>query len=358
MYTDLTHLCIPLDSTIHQAVEEMNVSRAGIVMVVEGDRKLVATITEGDVRRAILANIDFNGPIQLLLEQKSGTDRPEPITLDDSADRDSMLRLMQAHDLRLLPLVNEDKQVVDLITLDEFVPQVDLPPQAIIMAGGLGTRLRPLTDDLPKPMLSVGDQPLMEIIIGQLRDAGIKQVNISVHHSPEKITDYFGDGKDFGVEINYLTEERPLGTAGALALMDSPQETVLVMNGDILTQVDFKAMMAYHRESSAELTLAVNRYELQVPYGVIECDGAFVTSITEKPVISSFINAGIYLLEPSIFSEIPQDTYFDMTSLIQNLLDAGRVVSAFPIREYWLDIGEKNDYIQAQKDLESDGIFK
>ena len=158
-----------------------------------------------------------------------------------------------------------------------------MPLQAVVMAGGQGLRLRPLTEDIPKPMLPVGERPLLEHIVGQLRESGIRRVNVTTHYKPEKIKDHFGDGQEFGVEMSYVSEGRPLGTAGALGLMDRPQEPVLVMNGDILTQVDFRSMLAYHQEHAADMTVAVRQYDLEVPYGVVESNGVYVQRLQEKP---------------------------------------------------------------------------
>jgi NDP-sugar pyrophosphorylase family protein len=260
-----------------------------------------------------------------------------------------MLQVLQQHKILHLPLVDQDQRVVALVTLDEFVPTDEEPLMAVIMAGGLGVRLRPLTDELPKPMLPVGDRPLMEIIVRQLRASGIRHVNVTVHHKPEKITEHFGDGREFGVKITYLTEDRPLGTAGALGMMEPPQETVLVINGDILTQVDFRTMLTYHHEHHADLTVAVQQHDLQVPYGVIQCEGTFVRHLAEKPTLKFLVNAGIYLLEPIVYSFIPTGERYDMTDLIQRLLNEGRQVVAFPIREYWMDIGQNADYQQVKE---------
>jgi NDP-sugar pyrophosphorylase family protein len=171
------------------------------------------------------------------------------------------------------------------------------------------------------------------------------------HYKSEKIVGYFGDGRAFGVELNYVNEEQPLGTGGALGLMPVPQEPLLVINGDILTQVDFRAMLAYHQEYQADMTVAVRRYEMQVPYGVIECEGPNVRRLQEKPQWGFLVNAGIYLLEPLVYQYIPNGERFNMTDLIQWLLDAGRTVVSFPIHEYWLDIGLHADYAQAQEDI-------
>jgi NDP-sugar pyrophosphorylase family protein len=219
------------------------------------------------------------------------------------------------------------------------------------MAGGSGTRLRPLTEDLPKPMLPIGGRPLMERLVEQLQQAGIRQVNVTTHYKPEKIVEHFGDGHAFGVEMRYVNEDRPLGTGGALGLIAPPQETLLVINGDIVTQVSFRAMLAFHQEHQAKMTVAVRRYEVQVPYGVVECEGSQVRQLREKPQLGFLVNAGIYLLEPSVYEFIPHGQHFNMTDLIQWVLEAGQTVVSFPIREYWLDIGQHPDYVQAQDDV-------
>jgi NDP-sugar pyrophosphorylase family protein len=221
------------------------------------------------------------------------------------------------------------------------------------MAGGFGKRLLPLTQNTPKPMLPIGEQPLMERMIGQLRDAGIHRVNVTTHFEPEKIRDYFGDGERFGVNLNYVSEERPLGTAGALRLIETKKEPLLIINGDILTRVDFRAMLDFHREHQADLTVGVREYDFQVPYGVIETEGARVTGVNEKPVYKFFVNAGIYLLQPALDEFIPKDERFDMTDLIEKLIAAGRTVASFPIMEYWLDIGRLADYERAQEDVKN-----
>jgi len=189
--------------------------------------------------------------------------------------------------------------------------------------------------------------------IEQLREGGIRQINITTHYKAEKIVDHFGDGSDFGVRINYVNEDRPLGTAGALGLMEKPNSLLLVINGDILTQMNFRAMLSYHQEHKADLTVAVRKYDLKVPYGVIENKGAFVQKLVEKPSLSFFVNAGIYLLEPSVYRYVPNGQHFDMTDLIQRLLEAKRPVASFPIVEYWLDIGQPADYDQAEKDIQN-----
>lgn len=350
---DVTASCILSTTSIREAIARMDAARRGIVLVVDEERRLLGTITDGDVRRAILYRIDIEQPISVLLARKASTPYAKPITASVDTDRSAQRALLKEHKILHLPLLDAEQRVVDLITLDEFVSDHALALQAVVMAGGLGSRLYPLTATTPKPMLHVGDRPLLEIIIGQLRDAGIKTVRVTTHHKPEKIEQHFGDGSGFGVELSYVEEDRPLGTGGGLGLLKVPRETTLVMNGDILTQVDFRAMLAYHREHQADLTVAVRHYDVTVPYGVVECDGPVVQRLNEKPVMEFFVNAGIYLLEPAAYSFIPQGQRFDMTELIQRLLDAKRSVVGFPIREYWLDIGERAEYERATEDVRS-----
>jgi dTDP-glucose pyrophosphorylase len=351
MYTDLTNLCIKPENSMHEAIAQIEVSRIGIVLVIDPEFRLLGTVTDGDLRRMILAGISLDEPVSVLLARKTKPPFSKPIAAQVGAGRTTFIKLLNQYSIRHLPLVDHDQRVVALVTSEDFTQEPEPPMQAVIMAGGMGTRMHPLTENLPKPMLPVGNQPLMEIIVNQLRDADIKHVNVSVHHKSEKITDYFGDGSKFGVEITYVTEEQPLGTAGALGLMEVPQETVLVINGDILTQVDFRAMRTYHQEQNADLTVAVLQYELQVPYGIVECKGTSIQSISEKPLLKFFVNAGIYLLEPTVYNFIPKGERYDMTDLIQQLLNEGRSVVAFPIREYWSDIGQHSDYEQAQEQM-------
>ena len=355
MYLNLDSFCVNVEASIHEAVACMDESTLGIVVAVSEGRKLEGTITDGDVRRIMLANIDQAESIRTVLKRKEGMLYERPITGRAGADLNSYLRLLREHNLLHLPIVDESGVVVGLVTLDEFVPPEPLPLQAVIMAGGEGKRLRPLTEDTPKPMLRLGDRPLLEIMIEQLKNAGVGRVHVAMHHKPEKITEHFGDGQGFGVDITYVSEERPLGTAGALGLMDEPDETMLVVNGDILTDIDFRAMLSFHREHAAELTVAVRQYDIQLPYGVVECDGASVRGLTEKPVAKYFVNAGIYLLEPAVYRYLPKAERFDMTELIQSLLGAGRPVSSFPVREYWLDIGQLEDYEKAKGRVEERG---
>lgn len=352
MSSDIPNLpLVSPHASIREAIAVIDRFGQGIVLVVNQDRQLLGTITDGDVRRAMLADVDLDSPINMLLARKADSPYAQPVTASVGTEREALLQMMGERSVRQVPLLDESGQVMDLITTNDLLPRQVLPLQAVIMAGGFGARLRPLTEDLPKPMLPIGERPLMEHILEQLQQAGIRQVNVTTHYKPEKIIEHFGDGRAFGVELTYVNEDQPLGTGGALGLLPTPSEPLLVINGDILTQVDLRAMLAYHQESLADMTVAVRRYDLQVPYGVIECEGTQIRRLREKPELSFLVNAGIYLLEPSVYEYIPNGQRFNMTDLIQWLLDAERTVVSFPIREYWLDIGRHADYIQAQGDL-------
>ena len=339
------------DCTVRQALQQIEKASTGIALIVDDARHLLGTMTDGDARRAILNGLGLDAPVSDILARKSASTAAKPLTVPEGTPRERILRLMQERVIRHVPIVDAEGRVTELVTLEELVPKDHLPLQAVIMAGGFGKRLHPLTENLPKPMLPVGDKPLMELIVNQLKGAGIDKVNVTTHFEPEKIKDHFGDGSSFGVQMNYVSEETPLGTAGALSLMSEKDAPLLVINGDILTQVDFRAMRTFHREHHADITVGVRQYDFQVPYGVIESDGAMVTGVQEKPVLNFFVNAGIYLLEPSVHKYIPRGERFDMTDLIKALLKQGRPVANFPIVEYWLDIGQHADYIRAQEDF-------
>ena len=350
---DIAALCLPATTTFRDAIDHIDKHGKGIILITDGQGVLVGTITDGDVRRWILLGQSLDTSVAGLLEQKKHSPYPRPVTAPVGSSSAFLLKLMQDKVLHQIPLVDKHDRVVDLVTMDELLPGQRLPLQAVIMAGGFGTRLRPLTADMPKPMLPVGDRPLLELILRQLQASGIRRVNVTTHYMAEKIVEHFGNGDKFGVEMNYVAEDKPLGTAGALGLLESPEETLLVMNGDILTDVDLRALLSYHQEHEATLTVGVRKYEVKVPYGVIESDGPLVRKIVEKPSLTFFVNAGIYLLEPRAHGFIPAGQRFDMTDLIGRLIQEKHKVACFPILEYWLDIGRHGDYDQALQDIKA-----
>lgn len=355
MSAPLSELCLTPDANIRAVMAAIDLNKKGIALVVDTERRLLGTITDGDVRRALLENLPLETPASQLLARKAER-YIKPVTARVGTDQATLLALMEERFVHQVPLVDEAGRVVDLITLDDLVPDSDLSMQAVIMAGGFGKRLLPLTEETPKPMLPVGDRPLMQRTIEQLRGAGIRRVNVTTHYLPEKITEHFGDGAAFGVDLNYVAEDTPLGTAGALGLMERPTEPMLVINGDVLTRVNFRTMLAYHREHQASLTVAVRRFSMQVPYGVVDAEEGNVTAVREKPEVHFLVNAGIYLLDPSVYEFIEPGTRADMPDLIHRLLQAGKTVSSFLIHEYWLDIGKHADYERAQEDVKG-GTF-
>ena len=341
----LTRAIISSHATVSQAVAQLERAGTGALVLCDEERILCGLLTDGDLRRAILRGVPFDKPCATIAKL-------DPVVAGAGCPPAEALRLMDhAREFLLnhLPVVDQAGRVVDLLLRSDLVSEDRLGLSAVIMAGGLGTRLRPLTDGVPKPMLTLGDRPLLELTIERLRNAGIKRVNVTTHYLAEAITSHFGDGTAFDVEIRYVEEDRPLGTAGGLKLLEGADETLLVINGDIVTEVDFRSMLTYHRDHGADVTVGVKRYELQVPYGVIDCDGPRVRTVHEKPVLNFLVNAGIYLLEPTVNRYIPEGHRFDMTDLIERLVEKGRHVVSFPIVEYWLDIGQKADYERAEE---------
>ncbi len=324
----------------------------GLALVVDEDRHLLGTVTDGDIRRAILADIDLHQPVEVLLDQLKPPQHRMALTASAGTSEARLLQMMTESTLRHIPLVNEAGQVEGVAVLDDLAKDFELPLTAVVMAGGAGTRLRPLTDDKPKPMLPLGGRPLLEHIVDRLRMAGIRRLNITRHYKGDLIEDYFGDGRDFGVEIRYVDEKTPLGTAGALSLMEASDEPLLVINGDIVTNVDLRAMLDFHREHRADMTVAVRQEAFTIPYGVVEMDGVELVGISEKPTDRHMINAGIYLLSAGVCRQVPVGRHYDMTDLIQDLIQKKLTIIGFPIQEYWIDIGQPEDYEKAQVEVE------
>ena len=346
---NLHDILVKPDYTIRDAMQRINRGRKGIALLVDEHWRFLATITDGDLRRAILGGARLGSEAAQTVYEKDGQLR-KSVTAPAGISREEQLRIMRAAGVLQLPLVDDSGRVVDLVVADDLEQAGNLPVQAVIMAGGFGTRLRPLTDDTPKPMLPIDGTPILERTIRGLSGAGIQRINITTHYLPEKITNYFGNGDDFGVELNYVSEDVPLGTAGAVGLVAETEEPLLVINGDILTSVDFRSLVKFHRERRAALTVGVRQYDVKVPYGVVEAEDGLVRALCEKPTYDFLVNAGVYLLEPSVRRLIPASKKFDMTDLIELLLEKGEVVASFPILEYWIDIGHHDQLQRAQAD--------
>ncbi|MBB5066463.1 nucleotidyltransferase family protein [Granulicella mallensis] len=340
--------------TRSQAVRElmslMDRCALGITLVVDEDRRLEATITDGDVRRAILLGIELDQPVSDLLSTRKGNGHP--ITASLGTPPEELCRLMAESRIRQIPLLDAEERVVDIALDSDYLAAVALPLDGFIMAGGFGKRLMPLTENCPKPMLPVNGKPILEHLVEKLRATGIQHVSISTHYLAESIVEHFQDGKDFGVHIEYVDEERPMGTAGALARASVGELPLLVINGDILTSIDFRAMLEFHREHQADMTVAVQQHETKIPYGVIHMEGIDAVSIEEKPLVRHFINAGIYLIQPSVCRMVPADRAFDMPELITSLIDTQKRVICFPIREHWVDVGQMEQYERASTDAQ------
>ena len=345
---DLAKFLVDPETNVREVIACIDRNHSGIALVVDGERRLMGTITDGDIRRAILAGISLDLTAEALLARKVLGTGHQPITSLVGTTDGELLRLMNKHSIRHIPLLDETGFVQDVALLTKLANEYDLPIKAIVMVGGYGSRMLPLTEKVPKPMLPLGDQPILQRIINQLRQSRIRRVVLATHYKADVISDHFGDGRDFGIEVSYINEDEPLGTAGALGLLDASDEPLLVINGDIVTQLDFAAMLDYHREQQAEMTVAVRKFEYRVPYGMVETDGVRVTSISEKPLVQHFVNAGIYLMNPEVCRDIPQGRRFDMPELISKLIASGRHVVGFPIYEFLLDIGQYDDYVEAQ----------
>ena len=350
MAVDMDKLTIGPEATLRQALARINGGAKGIALVMDAEGRLGGTVTDGDIRRAILDGLDLERPVSVIAQRKRGGPFPEPLTAPLTATRSELLEMMQRTWVFQIPLLDEGGRVAGLATIHDLL-HGRCGLEAVIMAGGQGMRLRPLTETLPKPLLPVGDKPIMEHIVSNLRRSGISRVRVTSHYKAELIAEHFGDGAAFGVDIDYVCEDQPLGTAGGLGLMAGGRAPLLVINGDILTSLNFRSMLDYHRDNRADLTVAVRPYEFEIPFGVVESSGPLLTSIREKPRLSYFVNAGIYLLEPSVQALIPHGERLDMPDLIDLLLGSGRTVASFPVHEYWRDIGQHDDYRQAQEDV-------
>ncbi|QOL27083.1 nucleotidyltransferase family protein [Thalassotalea sp. LPB0316] len=336
------------DASLGDALNTINQTGLRVALVIDDERKLLGTITDGDIRRAILKHVD----LQLSVSQVMNT---QPKVASPRASRSQLLALMKKDQLLSIPVVDEDKTLIDLASWHQLVANDRYDNPVFLMAGGFGTRLKPLTNACPKPMLKVGGKPMLEKIIESFIKSGFHRFYISTHYMPEMITEYFGDGSDWGISIEYVHEENPLGTGGALGLLpdDMPQLPIIMMNGDVLTNVDFEDLLSFHKAEKSICTMCVCEYEYQVPYGVIQAKNQKVIDMVEKPVHKYFVNAGIYVVEPEMANKVKKNQAIDMPTLIEQQLRSEIDVSLYPIHEYWKDIGQIRDFNQAQDDINS-----
>ena len=334
------------DATLEQAIEVLDKAALRIALVVDSSDKLLGTLTDGDVRRALLKHMPLETPVSQVMNT-------QPKTAEQSWTESRILAVMEQHELLQLPLVDAEKRVVGLANLHDILNKHRHDNPVFLMAGGFGTRLRPLTNNCPKPMLKVGDKPILEQILLNFVKAGFHRFYISTHYMPEVIRDYFGDGEKWGISIQYVHEEEPLGTGGALGLLphDEIDQPLFMMNGDLLTSLNLHSFLEFHEIHNGVATMCVREYEHQVPYGVITSEGTQIRSMVEKPVHRFFVNAGIYLLDPGLVRSVESGTRIDMPTLLEQQIDEGKAVNMFPIHEYWLDVGRMDDFRKAQMDV-------
>lgn len=337
-------------ATIREALLKIDSAGTQIALVVDLQRRLLGTLSDGDIRRGLLKGLSLSEPVEKCMYQT-------PTTVRAGESREMLISLMRREGLHQVPIVDADNTVVGLEIVDDFLVLQARQNWVVLMAGGLGTRLKELTQAIPKPMLKVGDRPLLETIMRSYIDQGFRRFYLAVNYKADVIEDYFKDGAALGVEIRYLRESKRLGTAGALSLLpELPTEPLFVANGDLLMKVGYQDMLEGHVEARATATMAVREYEFQIPYGVVREEDGSIYRIEEKPIHRSLVNAGTYVLSPEAVEVVPKNSLFDMPMLFEELILRGRRTYCHKVRGYWLDIGHMSDYQKANDDFP--GIFE
>jgi dTDP-glucose pyrophosphorylase/predicted transcriptional regulator len=333
--------------TMQTAIRSLEEESLRFVMVVDDYERLVGTVTDGDIRRGLIKQLSMNVKLDEIMHRK-------PTVASISDDKSFILAKMKRLDLLQIPIVDNDGRVFGLETLHHLLEKNKFDNPVFLMAGGFGKRLSSLTNDTPKPLLRVGKKPILENILNQFISAGFHNFYISIYYKADMLQKYFGDGSDWGVSIKYVREKKPLGTAGSLGLLpnDLPKLPILMMNGDLLTKVCFEELLSFHLQEDGDATMCVREYDFQVPYGVIKANGSHITNITEKPIHRFFVNAGVYVLNHSILDLVNGEDYMDMPQLLEKKIKDSGQVNMFPVHEYWLDIGQKEQFDQAQQDIE------
>ncbi|CAH1192892.1 UTP--glucose-1-phosphate uridylyltransferase [Paenibacillus plantiphilus] len=330
------------NKTIMDALRIIDTGSKQIALVVSEDHVLLGTVTDGDIRRGLLRGESLYSLVTTVMNGN-------PVVAKSIDSRQTIFSLMRLHNLRQVPIIDKNGKVVRMELLESYIEKRSHSNPVVLMAGGLGTRLRPLTDNCPKPLLKVGKKPILEIILENFIECGFYRFYFTVNYKAEMIKDYFGDGSRWGVDIKYIDETERMGTAGSLSLLADfgLSEPLFVMNGDLLTKVNFHQLLDYHKETKALATMCVRDFDYQVPYGVIRTNGHTLIAIEEKPIQRFYVNAGIYLLEPRTLEMIPKKAFYDMPTLFEQIIASHYEASVFPIREYWLDIGRMDDFNRA-----------
>ena len=333
---------LPESATLSEIIACLNESKTQIILVAAEDRTLLGTVTDGDIRRGLLNGVLVDSHATSVMQKA-------PLVVTQEFTRDMVLQMMQINKVHQLPVVDSNGRVIGLHLWHEFFSPPKYSNWMIIMAGGKGERLRPHTESCPKPLLPIGDKPMLEHIIERAKRDGFNNFILSVHYLGHMIEEYFGDGSKWGVNIEYLYEPKPLGTAGAISLLrQKPTEAFVVSNGDVLTDINYGSLLDFHKRNGAIATMATRQYEWQHPFGVIQADGVNIVGFEEKPVLRSHINAGIYVLEPSAINALQAGEICDMPELFARLQEAKSKSIIYPMHEPWLDVGRVADYSAAQ----------
>lgn len=340
----IKNILLTPNSSIREALKIIDSGAMKIALVIDNEEKLIGTLTDGDIRRGLLNNLSLEDNIETIIFRN-----PTVCHIEDT--KEEILEMALEKKLYQVPIVDKKGKLIGIEEVDELLKPVEKENKVVLMVGGLGTRLRPLTENIPKPMLHVGDKPILETIILNFKKNGFKNIILSVSYKSEIIESHFGDGTAFGVNIEYIHESKRMGTAGALGLMQEKlKEPFFVMNGDLLTNINFEHMMDYHITNNSLATMGVREYDFQVPYGVVNIDGENITSIEEKPVHSFFVSGGVYVLDHKVLDFIPKDEFFDMPTLFEKVIGNKMKSISFPIREYWLDIGRVEEFEKANNE--------
>lgn len=346
---NINNIKLNINSTIKEALQIIDNGALQIALVVDENDTLLGTLTDGDIRRGLLKGLDLNSSVESIIFKT-------PTIAKISDTKEEILKIALSKKLHQIPIVDENKKVLGLQEIEELIKPKDKTNKVILMVGGLGTRLRPLTENTPKPMLKVGNKPILQTIVEKFAEYGYTDIVMCVNYKSHIIQDYFGDGKEFDVNIEYVFEEQRMGTAGALSLLkEKPTEPFFVMNGDLLTNVNFEHLHTYHLSNNSLGTMCVREYDFQVPYGVVNISNSKITSIEEKPTHKFFVSAGIYMLSPEVLEYIPKNKFYDMPTLFEKIISESKNAISFPLREYWLDIGRIEEYKKANE--EYDEVF-
>ena len=335
---------ISAETNIVQAIKVIDRGAAQIALVVDAEQRLLGTVTDGDIRRGLLQGETLESSVERVMYREFRFVR-------EGVEEQAVLDLMSREVLHQIPMLDSQGRVVRLFLLEELLQQKTLPNAVVIMAGGEGKRLRPLTKNCPKPMLPVQGKPMLEILLERCKAAGLGQFYFAVNYLKQQIIDYFEDGSRWEVNIRYLKETQPLGTAGALSLLpEIPEDPVLVLNGDVLTQVPFPALLRFHQEHQAVATVCVREHETVIPYGVVRTEGTRMVAFEEKPTLTHYVNAGVYVLSPQVWKHLNREEACDMPELLESLQQSNQPIHVFPIHEYWLDVGHPETMERAHQE--------